>query len=55
LLRLAVGGAAPEPMLRVIAGDDPGGALADLLGLGSSTGRALAAGLGLAVRACPGP
>ena len=56
LLRLAAGGSAPEPMLRVIAGDDPRGALADLLGLGRSTGRALAAGLGLAARAArPAP
>jgi hypothetical protein len=47
LLGLAAAGAAPEPAHRLIGGDDRGRALADLTRLGSSTGRALAAGIAL--------
>ncbi|MDX6555961.1 MAG: hypothetical protein QOD86_2156 [Miltoncostaeaceae bacterium] len=51
LLRLAAAGAAPEPVVRLLGGADPVGAVAELLGLGRSTGRAIAAGLGLAMGA----
>jgi hypothetical protein len=49
LLRLAVAGAAPEPVVRLLGGADPAGAVPDLLRLGRSTGRAIAAGLRLAL------
>jgi hypothetical protein len=53
LLRLAAAGAAPEPVLRLLGGADPAATVAELLGLGRSTGRAIAAGLGLALGAAP--
>ena len=45
LLALAVTGAAPEPVHRLLAPGDRTGALADLRRLGSSTGGAVAAGI----------
>jgi hypothetical protein len=50
LLRLAAGGAAPEPAHRLIGARDREAALADLARLGSSTGRALASGIALGAR-----
>ncbi|WP_217914199.1 DUF2877 domain-containing protein [Miltoncostaea marina] len=50
LLGLAAGGAAPEPVTRLVAPGAREAALADLRRLGSSTGAALAAGLALAAR-----
>jgi hypothetical protein len=53
LLGLAAAGGAPEPAHRLLAGPTPGArerALADLARLGGSTGRAIAAGIGLAAR-----
>jgi len=51
LLRLATAGAAPAPVVRLLGGGDPAPALEELLRLGRSTGRALAAGMGLAAAA----
>jgi hypothetical protein len=51
LLRLAAAGAAPEPVVRLLEGADRASAVADLLRLGRSTGRAVAAGLRLALEA----
>lgn len=50
LLRLAAGGAAPEPAHRLIAPGDRESALADLRRLGASTGSAIARGIALAAR-----
>jgi hypothetical protein len=50
LLSLAAEGAAPEPAHRLVHGADREGALADLSRLGSSTGRAVAAGIALGAR-----
>lgn len=53
LLRLADAGAAPEPAHRLLAADAADArerALRDLVRLGASTGRALAAGIALAAR-----
>ena len=48
LLELAVRGAAPEPVHRLLAAGDREAALADLRRLGASTGGAIAAGIALA-------
>ena len=45
LLELASGGAAPEPVHRLLGAGDRGAALADLRRLGASTGGAIAAGI----------
>ena len=53
LLGLAAGGAAPEPVHRLLADGDRGArdaAMRDLTRLGASTGRAIAAGVALAAR-----
>ena len=49
LLALAARGAAPEPVHRLLGGQDPEAALADLRRLGASTGAAIAEGIRLAV------
>jgi hypothetical protein len=48
LLELAVDGAAPEPVHRLLGAGDRKAALADLRRLGASTGGAIAAGIALA-------
>jgi hypothetical protein len=50
LLELAVGGAAPRPLHSVLdlSSGDWRGALTDLVGLGASSGRAIALGAGAA-------